>query len=80
MLQWLYMYVASVFSNFLAISSGCCSGYTHMLQVYVPNVSPVSDVCCKCFYLNVAYVIVVIHICCKCIFQYVAAGVVPHML
>jgi hypothetical protein len=46
-----------------SISSGCCiccSGYTRMLQVSVPNISPVSDVCCKCFYLNVAYVTVVI--------------------
>jgi hypothetical protein len=41
----------------------------HMLQVYVSNVSPVSDVCCKCFYLDVAYTAVVIHICCKRMFQ-----------
>jgi hypothetical protein len=35
-----------------------------MLQASVPNVSAVfPDVCCKCIYLNVAYVS---HICCKC--------------
>jgi hypothetical protein len=27
----------------------CCSGYTPMMQMYVLNVSPISDVCCKCF-------------------------------
>jgi hypothetical protein len=26
-----------------------CNGYTHMFQVYVLNVSFVSEVCCKCF-------------------------------
>jgi hypothetical protein len=25
--------------------------FTHMLHVYVPNISPVSDVCCKCFHI-----------------------------
>jgi hypothetical protein len=24
-------------------------GHTHMFQVYVPIVSSVSDICCKCF-------------------------------
>jgi hypothetical protein len=24
-----------------------------MFQVYVPNISSVPDICCKCFYLNV---------------------------
>jgi hypothetical protein len=33
-----------------------------MLQVYVPNVSAVSDVCYKCFHLDVA---MTIHICCN---------------
>jgi len=33
----------------------------------VPNVSSIfSDVCCKCVYLDVAYVS---HICCKCFFS-----------
>jgi hypothetical protein len=42
----------------------CCNSCTRMLQVSVLNVSPVfSDVCCKCVYLDVAYVS---HICCKC--------------
>jgi hypothetical protein len=35
----------------------CCNGCTLMLQIFVPNVSSVfSDVCCKCVYLDVAYV------------------------
>jgi hypothetical protein len=42
--------------------------YTHMFQVYIPNVSAVSDVCCKCFYLYIAYIAVAIHICCKRVF------------
>jgi hypothetical protein len=29
-----------------------------MLQVYVSNVSAISNVCCKCFYLDVTYVVV----------------------
>jgi hypothetical protein len=60
-------YVASVSYECSKSRSGCCicyNGYTHMLQVSVPNVSSVfSDVCCKCVYLDVAYVS---HICCKC--------------
>jgi hypothetical protein len=27
----------------------CCGGYTRMLQVYVPNIIAILDVCCKCF-------------------------------
>jgi hypothetical protein len=37
-----------------------------VLQVYVSNVSAVSNVHCK---LDVAYVAKAIHICCKCVFQ-----------
>jgi len=38
---------ASVFMLQVAsVLSGCCICFTHMLQVYVPNVSYVSDVCC----------------------------------
>jgi hypothetical protein len=40
-----------------------------MLQVYVLNVSAVLNVCCKCIYLNVAYVALAIHVCCKCMLQ-----------
>jgi hypothetical protein len=37
---------------------------TRMLQVFVPNIlSMFSDVCCKCVYLDVAYVS---YICFKC--------------
>jgi hypothetical protein len=39
-----------------------------MLQVYVSNVSAISNVCCEVFYLDNAYVVVVIHICCKRMF------------
>ena len=42
----------------------CCNGYTRMLQVSIQNVSSTSDICCKCFYLDVAYVVVGIHIRC----------------
>jgi hypothetical protein len=39
----------------------CCNGCTLTLQAFVLNVSYVSsDVCCKCVYLDVAYVS---HIC-----------------
>jgi hypothetical protein len=51
--------VSSVFSLMLqqvfhaaSVLSGCCiccSGYTHMLQVYVSSVSAILDVCRKCF-------------------------------
>jgi hypothetical protein len=35
----------------------CCNGYVHVFQVYtVPNVSYVSEVCCKCFHLDVVKV------------------------
>jgi hypothetical protein len=37
-----------------------------MLQVYVSNISVISNVCCKCFYLDVA---MAAHVCFKCIFQ-----------
>jgi hypothetical protein len=56
----------------------CCNGYTRMFQMYVSNVSAISYVYCKCFYLDVAYVTVAIHICCKRMFHlfwtYVAAS------
>jgi hypothetical protein len=89
-LQWLYVYVASVFlkcfsclvwMSYVAVVIHAC-----ILHVYFPNVSSVSDICCKMFYLNVAYVTVVIHICCKrmfnclTLFQDVATGDAPHAL
>jgi hypothetical protein len=39
-----------------------------MFQVYVPNVSSVSDVCCKCFTWNVTMQVfrVFSYVCCKC--------------
>jgi hypothetical protein len=64
MFQW---YVAYISYRCCKSRSGCCiccNGCTLMLQTSVPNVLSVfSDVCCKCVYLNVAYVS---HICCKC--------------
>ena len=78
--HWKMMHVASVHSNvsemYVArISHGCyksrsgcciyCNGYTRILQAFVPNISSIfSIVCCKCVYLNVAYVS---HIYCKCL-------------
>jgi hypothetical protein len=61
MLQWLYMYVTSICSKcFICF-------FRRMLQASVSNVSSAfSDVCCKCTYLDVAYVS---HICCKSIFE-----------
>ena len=54
-------YIASVLSRCCIY----CNGYTRMLQVYVSNVSALSNVCCKCFYLDVAYVAMPIHKYCK---------------
>jgi hypothetical protein len=48
------------------VDRGCCKCYRNMLQKFVQNVSSVSDICCKCFDLDVAYVS---HICCNGMFQ-----------
>jgi hypothetical protein len=61
MLHWLYTYVRSVYFNcfnYVAIVFYLDVAYVvepiHMLQTYLVNVSPVSDVCCsKCFKLQV---------------------------
>jgi hypothetical protein len=34
----------------------CCNDYTRMFQEFVQNILFVSDICCKCVYLDVAYV------------------------
>jgi len=54
-----------LFQSYVAISvfmlqvanvlSGCCICFTHMLQVYVSNISSASDVCC-----------IQVFSCCKC--------------
>ena len=44
----------------------CCKCFRGMLQASVQSVSSVSDICCKRFDLDVAYVS---HICCKSMFQ-----------
>jgi hypothetical protein len=52
--------------------SGCCTycnSYARMFQMYVLNVSSLSDVCYKCFYLDVASVSLYIHACCNRMFQ-----------
>jgi hypothetical protein len=46
-----------------------------MLQASVPIVSCVSDICCKCVYLDVAYIS---HICCKCFMLRMFAMVFKH--
>jgi hypothetical protein len=63
MLQWLYTCVASIYSKcfiyfrhmlqvLLFGCCICCSGYTHTLQAYVPNISFALDVCYrKCFHV-----------------------------
>jgi hypothetical protein len=44
----------------------CFNCFGDMLQEFVQNVSPVLNICCKHFDLDVAYVS---HICCNSIFQ-----------
>ena len=39
-----------------------------MLQAYISNVSPVSDVCCKCF-MWMLHMLQWLYTCCKCKFQ-----------
>jgi hypothetical protein len=65
MLQWVNTYAAKcMFQTFqlfqtyvvsvLSRCCICCCGYTHMLQAYVSNISPISDIfCSKCFILQV---------------------------
>jgi hypothetical protein len=72
MLQWLYMYIASMFQMFhlfqtygANVSSEYCIYFRHMLQASIQNVLSASDVCCKCVYLDV---VIATHICCKRIF------------
>jgi hypothetical protein len=75
------MYVASVYFKMfqlfqtyvVSILSGCCiccAGYTRMLQLCMFQMFQLfSNVRCKCFYLDVVYIVLVIHVCCKCMFQ-----------
>jgi hypothetical protein len=46
----------------------CCNGYIRMLQVSIHNVLFTLDICWKCFYLDFAYITVVVHIRCKSMF------------
>jgi hypothetical protein len=45
MSQVFHKYVAKVDQNVAHVTMD----YTRMFQVYVPNVSSVLDICCKCF-------------------------------
>jgi hypothetical protein len=47
----------------------CFNDNIQMFQAYVQSVYVVSDVCFKCFYLNVAYVVVAAHACFKYLFS-----------
>jgi hypothetical protein len=55
----------------------CYNGYTHMLQVSVPNVSAVLDRCCMCLiwvlYMFHTYVASVSFQCCICFHTYVTS-------
>jgi hypothetical protein len=69
--QMFQRYITSVLYRCCKSRSGYCTycnGYTRMIQVYVPNVSSVSDVCCKFFIWNVAMQVfrVFSYVCCKC--------------
>jgi hypothetical protein len=58
-------YVTSVVYRCCKSRSGCstcCNGYTHIFQVYVPNISFVPDVCCKCFIWMLQKYIWMLHI------------------
>jgi hypothetical protein len=62
----LQLYVSSVSYRCCKSRSGCCksrsryctccNGYARMFQVYVLNVSSVSNICCKCSHLDVAHI------------------------
>jgi hypothetical protein len=86
MFQLFQTYVTSVLSGYCI----CCSGYTCMLQVYVPNFSPVSDLCYKCFIwmlhtlqyytcfrhiLRASIQNILSDVCCKCIYLEVVVSI-----
>jgi hypothetical protein len=45
-----------------------------MFQVYVQSVLVVSDICFKCFHLDIAYVIMAAHACFKYLFSCVSVA------
>jgi hypothetical protein len=45
----------------------CCNGFVRMLQAFVHNVSSVFQACCKCAYLDIAYVVSVLSGYCVCV-------------
>jgi hypothetical protein len=77
MFQVFHLYVAKVYLGFFI----CCNNNIRMFQAYVQSASVVSDVCFKCFNLDVAYVAMAAHTCFECLFHvfkmfqtYVAKG------
>ena len=69
MFQVFQRYVVSVSYGCCKSRSGCCiccKCFRDMLQGFVQTILCVSDIYCKRFNLDVAYVS---HICCKCVFQ-----------
>jgi hypothetical protein len=49
-----------------SVSETCCNFFRGVLQAFIQNISSVLVVCCKHFYLDVAYVS---RICCKSMFE-----------
>jgi hypothetical protein len=61
--------------NVTKVDLGCfiyCNENIHMFQGYVQSVSVVSNICFKCFHLDVTYVAMAAHTCFKCLFSYVS--------
>ena len=59
MLQVFYVDVAKINRDVAYVASileACCKCFKGMLQAFVINISSVSDICCKRFDLDVAYV------------------------
>jgi hypothetical protein len=55
--SFFFLYVATVASECFKSRSGCSTclnDYACMFRVYVPNVSSISDVCCKCFHVDIS--------------------------
>jgi hypothetical protein len=46
-----------------------CNGIIRMLQAYVSTILDVSEICFKCVYLDIAYVVMPIHVCFSQMFQ-----------
>jgi hypothetical protein len=51
-----YVAISVLMLQVASILSEYCISFTHMLQVYVPNVSFTSDICCIHFMLQVFHI------------------------